>query len=83
MGWGGSRPLQINIFFVFLKRVLCFLEIICTNSFITLTASENRFTAGARLRGSKGIQLNTHYFLQQNLCIDIHIIYLHRNIIKT
>jgi hypothetical protein len=32
-----------NFFLLFLKSVLCFLETICTDGFITPTASENRF----------------------------------------
>jgi hypothetical protein len=41
---GGPRGLpNKNIFLLFLKSVLCFLETIFTGVFITPTASENRF----------------------------------------
>jgi hypothetical protein len=44
-GWaGGPRGLpNKNIFLLFLKSVLCFLETIFTSGFITPTPSENRF----------------------------------------
>jgi hypothetical protein len=41
---GGPRGLpNKNIFLLFLKSILCFLEMIFTGGFITPTASENRF----------------------------------------
>jgi hypothetical protein len=42
-GWAEASPNK-NIFLLFLKSVLCFLETICTGGFITPTASENRFS---------------------------------------
>jgi hypothetical protein len=48
---GGPRGLpNKNIFLLFLKFVLCFLETIFTGGFITLTASENRFPLAVLLR---------------------------------
>jgi hypothetical protein len=41
-GWGG--PNKNKFFLLFLKFVLSFLETICTDGFITSTASENRFS---------------------------------------
>jgi hypothetical protein len=44
VGVVGRKASVIKIFFLlFLKSVLCFLETIFTGSFITPTASENRF----------------------------------------
>lgn len=40
---GVRRLLSIIIVLLFLKRILCYPEIICTHGFITSTASENRF----------------------------------------
>jgi hypothetical protein len=40
---GGVGLIKIN-FLTILKYVLCFLETICTDGFITSTSSENRFS---------------------------------------
>jgi hypothetical protein len=43
VGVGGSRGLPNKFFLLFLKSVLCFLESIFIDGFITSTVSENRF----------------------------------------
>jgi hypothetical protein len=47
-GWGG--PNKNKFFLLFLKYVLSFLETICTDGFITSTASENGFSLAVLLR---------------------------------
>jgi hypothetical protein len=58
-GWAEASPNK-NIFLLFLKSVLCFLETICTGGFITPTASENRFSLAVLLRRSP-VKIDFHW----------------------